>query len=231
MRICGRVVAVALISLPAASVFERAAADSASPGASVERRAPDIDMFASMAGRCSTLNVVGRDFTCNSVAFFHSLGGRSNFTVALNDPEDESHIISFSGEKVQRAQENLFELSIDRMLLNSRDRPKVDGLPTPAVEPSSGICRQIGSFATQQVSTISCTAIDGNSRKYELQFQSDGSPIKVQRIRVADLAEEEQRAKVVTAHIEQLRCRHKADAERVLPRDRTSYILRCMEEE
>jgi hypothetical protein len=231
MRICGRVAAVALISLPTALAVERAVADSAGPGASVERRAPDIDMFVSMAGRCSTLSVAGRDFTCTSVAFFHSLGGRSNFTIALNDPEDESHIISFSGEKVQQAQNNLFELSIDRMLLNSRERPKVDGLPTPAVEPSSGICRQIGSFATQQVSTISCVAIDGNSRKYELQFQSDGSPIKVQRIRVAELAEEEQRGRVITAHIEQLRCRHKADAEHVLPRDRTSYILRCMEEE
>jgi hypothetical protein len=231
MRICRLAVAVALILFSTASAFENAAADSMSPGASVERRAPDIDMFVSMAGRCSTLNVAGRDFACTSVAFFHSLGGRSNFTIALNDPEDESHIISFSGEKVQRAQDDLFERSIDRMLLNSKDRPKVDGLPTPAVEPSSGICRQIGSFATQRVSTISCTAIDGNSGKYELQFESDGSPIKVQRIRVAELGEEEQRAKVVTAHIEQLRCRHKADAERVLPRDRTAYILRCMEEE
>jgi hypothetical protein len=231
MRICRRVVAVVLISFSTVPVFECAVADSVNPGAPAERRAPDIDMFASMAGRCSTLNVVGRDFACTSVAFFHSLGGRSNFTVALNDPEDESHIISFSGEKVQRAQDNLFELSIDRMLLNSKDRPRADGLPIPAIEPSSGICKQVGSFVTQQVSTISCTAIDGNSRKYELLFESDGSPIKVQRIRVAELAEEERRAKVVTAHIEQLRCRHKADAERVLPRDRTAYILRCMEEE
>jgi len=196
-----------------------------------ERHEPEIDMFASMTGKCSTLKIAERDFSCATVAFSHSPGGRSGFTVPLNDPDDDSHIITFSGEKSKREQENLYELSIDRMLLKSKDRPKVDGLPTPAVELSTGICKQVGNFATQQVSSISCSAIDAKGRKYEFQFESDGSPIKVRMIRVADTATEERRVKAVAAHIEQLKCRQKAVVQGILPRDRTAFILQCMEED
>jgi hypothetical protein len=38
---------------------------------------PEIDMFASMAGKCSTLKVAERDFACTSVAFSHSPGGNA----------------------------------------------------------------------------------------------------------------------------------------------------------
>lgn len=195
-----------------------------------ERHEPEIDMFASMSGKCSTLKVADRDFGCTTVAFSHNPGGRSGFTVPLNDPDDESHIITFSGEKSKREQENLYELSIDRMMLKSKDRPKVDGLPTPAIEPSTGTCKQVGNFAKQQVSSVSCNAADGNGRKYEFQFESDGTPIKVRLIRVADTAQEEQRVKAIAAHVEQMKCRHQADVEGVLPRDRTAFILKCMEE-
>ena len=217
MRTCWRVVAVALISFLIASVALLA-------------DEPEIDMFASMAGKCSTLKVVERDFACSSVAFSHSPGGRSGFTVPLNDPDDATHIITFSGEKARREQDNLYELSIDQMMLKSKDRPKVDGLPLPSVELSTGTCKQIGNFATQQVSSVSCIAIDGKGRKYELQFESDGSPIRVMRIRAADPAAEERRAQVVAAHIEQLKCRQMANVQGILPRDLTAFILRCMEE-
>ena len=217
MRTCWRVVAVALISFLIASVALLA-------------DEPEIDMFASMAGKCSTLKVAERDFACSSVAFSHSPGGRSGFTVPLNDPDDATHIITFSGEKARREQDNLYELSIDQMMLKSKDRPKVDGLPLPSVELSTGTCKQIGNFATQQVSSVSCIAIDGKGRKYELQFESDGSPIRVMRIRAADPAAEERRAQVVAAHIEQLKCRQMANVQGVLPRDLTAFILRCMEE-
>jgi hypothetical protein len=195
-----------------------------------ERHGPEIDMFVSMSGKCSTLKVAERDFSCSTVAFSHSPGGRSGFTVPLNDPEDDSHIITFSGEKSKREQDNLYELSIDRMMLKSKDRPKVDGLPMPSVELSTGMCKQIGNFATQQVSSVSCNAADGNGRKYEFQFESDGSPIKVRMIRVADTVVEEQRSKVLAAHMEQLKCRQQAVSQGILPRDRTAFILRCMEE-
>lgn len=194
------------------------------------RQEPEIDMFVSMAGKCSALKVGERDFVCTSVAFFHTPGGRSSFTIPLNDPNDDSHIVTFSGEKSRIERDNLYELSIDRMLLKSKDRPKVDGLPVPSVELSTGTCKQIGSFATQRVSSVSCFATDESGRKYELQFESDGSPIKVQTIKVSDPAIEDRPAEVVAAHVEQLKCRQMADAKGILPRYRTAFILRCMEE-
>jgi hypothetical protein len=123
------------------------------------------------------------------------------------------------------------------MLLKSKDRPKVDGLPVPSVVSSTGTCKQIGNFAAQQVSSITCDATDANGIKYELQFESDGSPIRVRMIRVSDptvsvpdTAANATRAKALAAHIEQLKCRQMANAQGVLPRDRTDFILRCMEE-
>jgi len=218
MRIRWRVVAVALTCFLIASVALLA-------------DEPEIDVFASMAGKCSTLKVAERDFACTSVAFSHSPGGRSGFTVPLNDSDDDSHIITFSGENGKRAQDNLYELPIDRMLLKSKDRPRADGLPIPAVEPSTGTCTQIGNLAAQHVSSITCTATDGKGRKYELLFESDGSPIKVMAIRAADPdVEEERPAQVLSAHMVQLKCRQMAEVQGILPRDRTAFILKCMDE-
>jgi hypothetical protein len=222
MRIRRRVAALAFISLSIVSVASVASAD--------ERREPEIDLFASMAGKCSALKVAESDFACTSVAFFHTPGGRSSFAVPLNDPNDESHIITFSGEKSRRERDDLYELSIDRVLVKSKDRPVVDGLPVPAVELSTGTCRQVGNLATRQVSSISCTATNESGRKYQLQFESDGSPIKVQMIRVAESAEQDRRAEQVAAHVEQLKCRQMAEAQGILPRYRAAFILKCMEE-
>ena len=103
---------------------------------------PDIDLYAHMSGNCRKLKVAGRDFACKVVAYFHSERGRANFTVALDDPADESHVISFSGEYDHRTEENLYVLAVDQMELKSKDRPKIDGLPVPSVERSDGVCRQ-----------------------------------------------------------------------------------------
>jgi hypothetical protein len=212
------------------------------------------DIFALMSGKCSTLKIAGHDFTCKSVGFFHREQGRTNFTIALDDPTDDSHIISFSGENGRREQDNLYELPIDRMLLNSKDRPKVDGLPVPFVELSAGLCKQLGNFAARQVSSIYCTAMDKNGKKYELQFESDGLPITVQRVRLSPptrgqhphiepsfthklvepsaVAPEYREAaeKRRAEQIQQLECRHKADVAKVLRRDRTTYIIQCLTE-
>ncbi len=91
MRICWLVAAVAFMSFSMTSVALFAD--------DIERQGPEIDLFASMTGKCSTLRIVERDFSCTTVAFSHSPGGRSGFTVPLNDPDDDSHIITFSGEK------------------------------------------------------------------------------------------------------------------------------------
>lgn len=144
---------------------------------------PDTDLFALMSGTCSTLKVAGRDFACRSVAYAHSIHGRAYFTIALDDPSDHSHIISFSGQNSRRTQDNLYELTVDRMLLNSKSRPKVDGLPVPFVELSAGMCTQLGNFAALQVSSIACTATDKNGKKYELRFESDGAPITLRRVK------------------------------------------------
>jgi len=149
----------------------------------LQRQEPDTIVFAMMSGKCSTLKVAGRDFTCRAVAFFQTEEGRANFTVALDDPNDDSHIITFSGDNGRRPEANLYELPIDRMLLKSKDRPKADGLPVPAIESTAGMCTQVGNFVTLEVSSVSCTATDKNGKKYELQYQSDGAPMSVRRIK------------------------------------------------
>jgi hypothetical protein len=149
------------------------------------RDKPDIDLYALMSGKCATLKIGGHDFGCRAVAYFHSEKGRANFTVALDDPADHSHIIAFSGEYGRRTQDDLYLLSVDRMELNSKDRPKMDGLPVPALELSDGMCRQNGNFARLEVSSITCTATDKKGRQYQLQFVSDGSPITVRRVRAS----------------------------------------------
>jgi hypothetical protein len=143
----------------------------------------DTDLMALMSGNCRTLNIAGRDFGCRAVAYVHGTRGRAYFTIALDDPADHNHIISFSGPSGRRTDQNLYELPVDRMLLNSKHRPKVDGLPVPFVESSAGMCTQLGNFAMGQVSSVVCSATDKNGRKYELRFESDGSPITLRRVR------------------------------------------------
>lgn len=143
---------------------------------------PNTIMFAAMSGKCSILKVAGRDFKCRAVAYYQTEEGRGNFVIALDDPTDDRHVITFSGENGRRPVDNLYELPIDRMLLKSKDRPRVDGLPVPSVELTSGMCKQLGSFEKKQVSSISCSAADKNGKKYELQFGSDGSPVALKRL-------------------------------------------------
>ena len=148
-----------------------------------KQQEPVTTVLALMSGRCSVLKVAGRDFRCRAVAFFQTDEGRANFVVALDDPSDEAHIITFSGDNGVRTLDNLYELPIDRMLVRSRNRPKVDGLPAPLIEASTGRCTQLGNFAMRQVSSISCSATEINGKKYDLKYESDGSPIALRRIR------------------------------------------------
>jgi len=163
--------AIALIAMPARASEE------------LPRPEPDTIIFAMMSGKCRTFNVGGRDLPCRAVAFSQNEEGRANFTVAINDPKDDSHIITFSGDNGRRPEPNVYELPIDRMLLKSKDRPKADGLPVPSIELATGLCRQAGNFVTLELSSISCTAVDQNGKKYELQYQSDGTPMAVRRIK------------------------------------------------
>jgi hypothetical protein len=152
-------------------------------GVTLRPQEPDTDLLALMSGKCSTLRVAGRDYACRTVAYAHGIHGRAYFTIALEDSTDHSHIISFSGENSRRSQDNVYELTVDRVLLNSKNRPKVDGLPVPFVELSAGTCTQLGNFAAGQVSSIACSATDRKGSKYELQFESDGLPITIRRVK------------------------------------------------
>jgi hypothetical protein len=183
-----RMVVGAVIFTAAASSLARAQDDDPAPNTEeitgeFESQEPDTDLFALISGKCNTLKVAGQDFACRSVAYVHSLHGRAYFTVALDDPADKSHIISFSGPNGRRTTELFYQLPVDRMLLNSKSRPKVDGLPVPSVEPSAGLCTQLGNFTAGQVSSIACKASDKKGQTYELQFESDGSPIEVRRVK------------------------------------------------
>lgn len=188
------------------------------------KQEPGMDTVAFMAGTCSTLKVAGRDFACKSLVYFHNEQGRANFTIVLDDPNDDRNMISFSGDNGQREQDNLYELPVDQVLLTSKDRPKVHGLRVPLVEPSTGMCKQLGNFAANQVSSITCNATDKSNRKYALQF--DGVPETVYRIKRQSLVEAKRRAR----QARQLECRQKADAAKILPRDLTEFLLGCLAE-
>ena len=149
----------------------------------LQRQEPDTIIFAMMSGKCRTLKVAGRDLPCRAVAFFQTEEGRANFTIAINDPRDDSHIVTFSGDNGRRPEPNVYELPVDRMMFKSKDRPKADGLPVPAIEPAAGLCKQVGNFVTLELSSISCTAVDRNGKSYELQYASDGTPMAVRRIK------------------------------------------------
>jgi hypothetical protein len=140
------------------------------------KQEPDTVAFALMSGKCSTLKVAGSDFACKAVSFYQTELGRANFTIVLDDPKDDRHIITFSGDNGRR-QDETYELPVDRMLLKSKDNPvNTDGLPIAAEETSSGKCRQLGSFVTGQISNISRSATDRNGMTYRLEFESDGAP-------------------------------------------------------
>jgi hypothetical protein len=148
----------------------------------VERQEPDAVIFVRMSGKCSTLRIAGQDLKCRAVAFLQNEAGRAKYIVAIDDPDDASHVISFSGDNGRRPKDNAYELPVDRMLLQNKDRPKADGLPVALIELANGICKQVGSFVAKQISTVSCTATDKNSIKYEFEYESDGGPIEVLRI-------------------------------------------------
>jgi hypothetical protein len=156
----------------------------APPLANIERQDPDIDIYALMSGKCATLKVAGQTFPCKMVGFFHGMHGRVSFTVVLDDPTDDNHIVSFSGENGQRSDNNVYSLPVDRVFLNSKDRPKADGMPVPLPVESKGSCTQVGSIAVRQISSISCSATDSAGKRYELKFEPDNdAQVMVRRIR------------------------------------------------
>ena len=76
----------------------------------------NIDLLALMAGKCSTLNIAGRDFTCRTVAYVHNVQGRVYFTIAVDDVTDKNHIIKLESKQKYVHDGNLhaYERSYDK---------------------------------------------------------------------------------------------------------------------
>lgn len=187
----------------------------------------DIDLILGMAGHCTTFRVAGQNLPCRAVKYFHGEGGRAYFTVAIDDPADKGRIVSFSGDTARRDRNDFYELTIDQVLLNSRQRPLAGGLRVPQVEPSSGACKQYGDIESKQIKSISCLATDGAGRAYELQFETDGQPATVQKITKEPLESVRRRARLRALKT----CRRNAAEAQILRRDVAAYILHCLEQQ
>jgi hypothetical protein len=186
----------------------------------------DIDMIVAFSGRCTTFRAAGQSLPCRAVKYFHGQGGRAYFTIAIDDPTDKGHILSFSGEKARREKNDFYELTIDQMLLNSKERPRVNAVRVPLVKQASGICKQFGDIEKKRITAVSCVATDKDGLKYELEYQADGEPALVQTIvrEPAELAKRRKRLRTLNV------CRQKATDAQILPRDSTSYIIQCLAE-
>lgn len=186
----------------------------------------DIDLVVGLSGKCTIFRAAGRNLPCRAVKYFHGESGRGYFTIAVDDPADRGRIVSFSGDKSRRDNNDFYELTIDRVLLNSRERPLVGGVRVPRVEPSSGTCKQTGDIDSKQIKSVSCVATDGEGRAYELQFEADGQPATVQKITREPLESVRRRARLRALKS----CRVKAAEAQILPRDKTAYIIQCLEQ-
>lgn len=210
----------------APAAFSRPAADRSIVPAAATEETYDIDLIVGMSGKCATFRVGGQNLPCRAVKYFHGESGRAYFTIAVDDPADRGHIVSFSGDKARRDKNDLYELAVDQVLLNSRERPQVNGVRVPRVEPSNGTCRQFGDIESKQIKSISCVATDMEGRTYELQFQADGQPATVQKITREPLESVRRRARLRTMKA----CRIKAADAQILPRDKAAYIIQCLEQ-
>lgn len=186
----------------------------------------DIDMIVTFSGKCTTFRAAGQNLPCRAAKYFHAQGGRAYFTIAIDDPTDKGRILSFSGEKARREKNDFYELTIDQVLLNSKERPRANAVRVPLVKPATGICRQFGDVEKKRITAVSCVATDKDGLKYELEYAADGEPALVQTIVREPVELAKRRKRLRTLNI----CRQKAADAQILPRDSTSYIIQCLEE-
>jgi TonB family protein len=142
-------------------------------------RVADTELAAFMAGKCNSANVGGQAVSCKYAGYSLTKSGRSNFKIALEDPNDARRAVAFSGVEASKPQSDIFGVSIDKILLYSKDRPNDGGEIDPLVKAATGTCRQTGDFARRKLVNLSCTATDEAGQAYSVDFESDGSPIKV----------------------------------------------------
>jgi TonB family protein len=143
----------------------------------------DVEVTAYLPGRCRTMTIAGPNLACKYVVYTRTKPGRAYFTVVLDDPNDPRHVLTFSGTEGRKPGYDQYELSIDRILHYSKAQPPIDGVPSPVVEPSSGICKQVGDFSARKLASLSCSTANPAGRSFTLEFVSDGTPIKVKSAR------------------------------------------------
>ena len=173
MRFCRLVLTAAIVALAgpfSASpvragpivppAFERTAAAWPIVPVAAAEETYDIDLIVGMSGKCAVFRIAGQNLPCRAVKYFHGESGRAYFTIAVDDPSDKGRIVSFSGDKARRDNNDFYELTIDQVLLNSRERPRVNSVRVPRVEPSNGTCKQFGDIESKQIKSISCVATD-----------------------------------------------------------------------
>lgn len=216
----------ALAGPPMPEAFERPAPERPVVAIATDDGNYDIDLIVGLSGKCTTFRVAGQNLPCRAVKYFHGESGRAYFTVAIDDPADKGRIVSFSGDKSRRDRNDFYELTIDQVLLNSRDRPLAGGVRVPRVEPSSGTCRQTGDIDSKQIRSVACVATDRGGKSYELQFEADGQPATVQKITREPLESVRRRARLRALKT----CRIKAAEAQILPRDTAAYIITCLEQ-
>lgn len=239
MRFCRLVLTAAIVALAgpfSASpvragpivppAFERTAAAWPIVPVAAAEETYDIDLIVGMSGKCAVFRIAGQNLPCRAVKYFHGESGRAYFTIAVDDPSDKGRIVSFSGDKARRDNNDFYELTIDQVLLNSRERPRVNSVRVPRVEPSNGTCKQFGDIESKQIKSISCVATDNGGRAYELQFEADGQPATVQKITREPLELVRRRARLRALKA----CRVKAAESQILARDKTAYIIQCLEQ-
>ncbi len=192
-------------------------------GGNANAQPADIEISALMKGRCE-LSIGDKRYGCKTAAYFLT-SGRANFTVALDDSEDDGHVVSFSGSGTggKITDNKAYALAIERMLLNSKHQPKANGLPVPIIKAAKGICLQTGNFAARQVQTITCSATDEADQKYSLQFESDGSPISI--VRAIDERVVTQPAPIVEKSFVGKWYAEKSDACRVKPGEQDNGLV------
>ncbi len=222
---------VLAVSAQAAPPLPRLSMSEVAPAAPIVRVAAedenyDIDMIVTFSGKCATFRAAGQSLSCRAVKYFHGQSGRAYFTIAIDDPADKGHILSFSGEKARREKNDFYELTVDQMLLNSKDRPRINAVRVPLVKQASGICKQFGDVEKKRITAVSCVATDKDGLKYELEYQADGEPALVQTIVREPVELAKRRKRLRTLNV----CRQKATDAQILPRDATSYIIQCMAE-
>ena len=95
MRLYRHVFSAIIVFLATPSVAEPSGRAGDGPVANdTKPQEPDTDIFALMSGKCSTLKIAGRNFACKTGRLLSQREGRTNFTIAVDDPADSSHVIS-----------------------------------------------------------------------------------------------------------------------------------------